>query len=372
MPSRWLRLTVALIAVVALGWFAARKVTARDDRPAAAESAVAERRVFASSVTAIGTIKPQVGAEVRVGSRISGRVRRLTANIGDAVRRGQVIAELETEELDAAVAERRAELEVADAEIAAAGARIKLAAVELARQEQLERQGVASQAEADLARERHGAAVAYERSAEAARTRAEAALEQALVQRSFATLHAPIGGVVASVATQEGETVAAGLNAPTFLTIVDLARLQVDTYVDEVDIGKIRVGQRATFSVDAFPARDFAGTVFAIYPTATIQDNVVKYIAAVRIQDGIGALRPEMTANVRIELDAREVLAVPVRAVRRVDGRSVVYVGDAARPEPRPVRVGWRDGAFVEITDGLGAGERVLLDVAAPGGAAPR
>jgi RND family efflux transporter MFP subunit len=333
---------------------------------------MAERRVFASTVAAIGTVKPQVGAEVKVGSRISGRVRRLNANIGDAVRRGQVIAELETEELDALVAERRADLEVAEADIAAAAARIQLAAAELRRLEQLERTGVAAQADADLARERHAAAVAFETSARAARTRAQAGLEQAEVQRSFTVLHAPIAGVVASVATQEGETVAAGLNAPTFLTIIDLNRLQVDTYVDEVDIGKVRVGQKVSFTVDAYPARDFTGSVVAIYPNATIQDNVVKYIAAVRIADGHGALRPEMTANVRIALEEREVLAVPVRAVRRVDGRSVVYVGDAARPEARPVRIGWRDGNFVEVVEGLSAGERVLLDVTAPSTGAPR
>jgi RND family efflux transporter MFP subunit len=362
-PYQWI---VAILTVAVIGWLILRCASARDDASAPAESAAVERRVFASTVAAIGTVKPQIGAEVKVGSRISGRVRRLNANIGDAVRRGQVIAELETEELDALIAERSAEVQVAEAEVGAAAARIQLAAVELSRQEHLERQGVATNAEADLARERNGAALAYELAARAALVRAQAALEQMKVQRSFTTLHAPIAGVVASVATQEGETIAAGLNAPTFLTIVDLRRLQVDTYVDEVDIGKVKVGQRATFMVDAFPARDFTGTVAAIYPTATIQDNVVKYIAAVRIDDADGVLRPEMTANVRLELEAREVLAVPVRAVRRVDGRSVVYVGDPARPEARAVRVGWRDWGFVEITEGLQAGERVLLDVTPP------
>ncbi len=364
MRARWIQLTVAALAVMVLGWFAIRHAFARNEGVGDVQSAIVERRTFASTVAAIGTVKPQIGAEVRVGSRISGRVRRLNANIGDAVRRGQVIAELETEELDALVAERRAALDVAEAEIGAAGARLQLALAELERQEQLEKQQVAAQADADLARERHRAAVANDLATRAARTRAQAALEQAQVQRTFATLSAPITGVVASVATQEGETIAAGLNAPTFLTIVDLSRLQVDTYVDEVDIGKVRVGQRATFTVDAFPARDFAGAVSAIYPTATIQDNVVKYIAAVRIDDAGGVLRPEMTANVHLELEAREVLAVPVLAVRRVDGQNIVYVGDSARPEARPVRIGWRDGGLVEITDGLQAGERVLLDFA--------
>jgi HlyD family secretion protein len=188
------------------------------------------------------------------------------------------------------------------------------------------------------------------------------------VDRSFTVLRSPIGGVVASVATQEGETVAAGLNAPTFVTVVDLERLQVNAYVDEVDIGKVATGQRAVFTVDAFPARDFSGRVAAIYPTATIQDNVVKYVVALDI-DGeyAGLLRPEMTASVRIELDARTVLAVPVRAIRQDAGRSVVHVVNGDRPEVRPVRVGWRDGPWAEVTDGLVEGERILLNAPASG-----
>jgi len=183
------------------------------------------------------------------------------------------------------------------------------------------------------------------------------------VDRSFTVLRSPIAGVVASVATQEGETVAAGLNAPTFVTVVDLERLQVNAFVDEVDIGKIQTGQRAAFTVDAFPGRDFHGRVAAIYPTATIQDNVVKYIVAIDIDRPYeGPLRPEMTASVRIDLETRTVLAVPTRAIRQDAGRSVVHVLANEGREVRPVRVGWRDGPWAEITEGLAEGERILLN----------
>jgi len=242
-------------------------------------------------------------------------------------------------------------------------------------------------ATADAARDRHAVAKAElesarrtleliraghtegRKQAEADVDRARAALESATVDRAFTVLTAPIAGVVASVATQEGETVAAGLNAPTFVTIVDLERLQVNAYVDEVDIGKIEDGQSATFTVDAFPARDFKGRVAAIYPTATIQDNVVKYIVALDIDDEYaGLLRPEMTASVRIDLDQRTVLAVPTRAIRQEGGRSVVHVvADGGGTEARPVRVGWRDGPWAEITEGLAEGDRILLDAPAAG-----
>jgi len=384
------------VVVLALGaWLAA------GDRAGGAdfETVVVERRGFATTVAAIGAVKPQIGAEVRVGSRISGRVQQLRSNIGDPVAKGQVIAELETAELDALIAQRRAELKLAqsrqaeaqtlspealgraEAEVARFEATAKLAAEEWERQQLLLARNVATRVEADAARERHLVAQAQLESArrslelvrtgsteqrvqsEAEHERAQAALQSALVDRSFTVITAPIAGIIASVSTREGETVAAGLSAPTFVTIVDLDRLQVEAYVDEVDIGKVQVGQNAVFTVDAFPARDFEGRVSAIYPSATIQDNVVKYVVALAIDGEYGGLlRPEMTASVRIRLDARNALAIPTRAVRRADGQSVVYVLVDGRPRARTVRLGWRDGPWVEVVEGLARAERVLLD----------
>jgi multidrug efflux pump subunit AcrA (membrane-fusion protein) len=393
-------LAAALVVVGLLAWL--RAGDSEEEASDASEVVVVAPRTFSTTVVAIGAVKPRIGSEVRVGSRISGRVWKLRANIGDRVKQGQVIAELETAELDALIAQRRAELKLADAKLAAFAtlspeeeararadvkrlqAEVTLTVEELARQQALLERKLVPRATADAARDRHAAAEAAlesahrtlewlraghtegRRQAEADVERARAALESAEVDRSFTVLRSPIEGVVASVATQEGETVAAGLNAPTFVTIVDLERLQVNAYVDEVDIGKVATGLRAVFTVDAFPARDFTGRVAAIYPTATIQDNVVKYIVALDI-DGqyVGLLRPEMTASVRIELDERTVLTVPVRAIRQDAGRSVVHVIKGDRPEVRPVRVGWRDGPWAEITNGLAEGERILLDAPA-------
>src|SRR5688500_13037362 len=235
----------ALALVVALGaWLGS------DDpaSPGSRETVVAEKRAFASTVAAIGAVKPQIGAEVRVGSRVSGRVRRLRANIGDRVRKGDVIAEIETADFDALVAQRRAEVDLATARLAALDtispheiaraesdvarfeATAKLAAEEAERQQGLLRERVSSKAEADAAQERGAVAqaqlVSARRALDRARggrgeqrkqavaevARARAALESAVVDRSFTIITSPIDGVVASVATQEGETVAAGLN----------------------------------------------------------------------------------------------------------------------------------------------------------------
>jgi macrolide-specific efflux system membrane fusion protein len=393
------RSAMLLGGVVALALLVAWIRSGTRESGVSGETVRVERRRFASAVVAIGAVRPQIGAEVKVGSRISGRVRRLRANIGDAVERGQILAELETEELDALMSQRRAELDLADArlqalerlspeEIARAEADVarfeasaKLAAEEWNRQQSLLRERVATAAEAEAARERHlvaqaqrdaalralelarASSVSQRKQAEAEVARARAALESARVDRSFATITAPIAGIVASVATQEGETVAAGLSAPTFVTVVDLARLQVNAYVDEVDIGKVAVAQSAYFTVDAFPSHEFEGKVTALYPNATIQDNVVKYVVAISIaSDPDRRLRPEMTTSVRIQLAPRSVLAVPVRAVGRDSGRSQVHVLVDGRLEPREVRLGWREGAWAEVVHGLREGEQVLLD----------
>lgn len=369
-----------------------------------AGTVIVEERDFTTTVSAIGAVKPQIGAEVRVGSRISGRVQRLRANIGDRVERGQVIAELETEELDALIAERRAEFEMAEAKLAAVQslspfeiaqaeadvdgfeATAKLASEAWERQQVLLREGFISPAEAEAAYERHEVSRAQLesalravqlvrtgtdeqlRQAEADVERVGASLQRARVDRSFTVILSPIAGVVASVSTQEGETVAAGLSAPTFVTVVDLKRLQVDAYVDEVDIGKVSIGQSVLFTVDAFPARDFEGHVSAIYPSATIQDNVVKYVVAVDI-DGeyAGLLRPEMTASVGIRMEARTALTVPTRAIRRRDGGSVVYLLQSGEAHVIAIRLGWRDGPWAEVVEGLAEGDHILLDPPTPG-----
>ncbi|MEA2063804.1 MAG: efflux RND transporter periplasmic adaptor subunit [Gemmatimonadota bacterium] len=361
------------------------------------------RRDFTSTVFATvfatGVVRAQVGAEVLVGARTSGRVERLHTNIGDLVQKGDLIAELEKKELEATVAQRQAELsmarasltslerlfpkevEKAEADVAKWEATVVLARKDLARKSDLVEEDLAAESDLDQAREQLAVAgaelaaarkalevttVAYEENIKLAHLGVEsagAALDNAKAQLGYTTITAPIPGVIASVATQEGETVAAGLNAPTFVTIIDLNRLQVDAYVDEVDIGKIQPGQRASFSVEAFPARDFEGEVLAIYPKAVIQDNVVNYDVVIGItQPYEGLLRPEMTASVTIYLKNKvNVLALPVMAVLREGGRNVVYLPAEGRPQRREIEVGWQDNMWIEVASGLEEGQEVLL-----------
>ena len=398
---RRLLLLASLAGVVAItAWWFRPQGTAADSAVPQASAAVV-RRDFAASVLATGAVQPQIGAEVRVGARISGKVERLLANIGDAVGKGQVVAELEKADLQAVVLQRQAELSLAEAKQAAvqsllpkeiekahldvdeSQATYALAEKVLGRTRQLHDRKMISDDELDQAEERYAVAqssvaaarkmlelaetryVEDLRQAKAEVQRTRSALKNAEVQLSYATITAPIDGVIASVSTEEGETVAAGMQAPTFVTIIDLQRLQVDAYVDEVDIGKVKVGQRAMFTVDAFPETDFEGRVSAIYPKAVIQDNVVNYDVVVDIETPYhGRLRPEMTASVTIFLDRRQdVLAVPSAAVQREQGKTIVYVVKSGKPEPRDIKVGWRDGKWIEVVSGLEEGQSVLVEL---------
>jgi len=353
--------TAAAVLGVASAWAAqafVRSPHRGTASPAAGEVARASRRDLEAVAKATGVVRPVTGAEVRVGSRASGVVERLLVRIGDPVRRGQLLAELDTAEL-------RARRDQAAAALASARAVLAFAAADGGRRRLLALAAAASRADLELGE--RAAAVSEARVAEA-----RAAVALADTQLGQARIVAPIDGVISSVSTQEGETVSAALAAPTFVTIVDLDRLEVWAYVDETDIGRIRVGQAARFTVDTFPDRAFEGAVAAVYPRAEIRDNVVNYVVVVRFPPPADrVLKPEMTASVSIVLERRPgVLLVPRRAVRSEGGRTVVLVQDGERVTARPVVVGRRDEVSCEIVEGLREGEAVLVAAASPG--APR
>jgi RND family efflux transporter MFP subunit len=339
---------VVTIPLVLLG----RAAASRDGEASNGRDLVrVTRRTLSSNVRATGVVKPRIGAEVKVGSRASGVVERLHVRIGDQVERGRLLAELDTREL-------RARRDQAQAALDSAEATLAFARAERTRKRALAQAQLVSAADLDVAE--RGQAVALQQRAEAA-----ASLEYARTQLGYARISAPIAGVVSSVATQEGETVAASLAAPTFVTLIDLARLEVWAYVDETDIGRVRAGQSARFTVDTYPGEEFEGRVTAIYPQAEIRDNVVDYVTVVTFDaPRERTLRPEMTAAVRIAIESREnVLTLPRRAVRRDQGRTYVLT---AAGEKRWVSVGSRDEADYEIAEGLREGDQVLLGESRP------
>jgi RND family efflux transporter MFP subunit len=308
----------------------------------------AGRATLTESTIAIGTVKPKTGAEVKVGSQISGVVAELKVNIGDTVSRGQILALLDSTEWRARVAALKADL-------ASAVAEEEYARNELARFERLQDLTPPLQIE----NTRRNVKVK-----EAAVARTRASLAQAETQLGYTVIRAPVAGTIASVSTYQGETVAASFSAPTFVTIVDLKRLEVQSYVDETDIGKVHAGQRVGIRVDAYPGQELAGIVQAIYPKAQLINNVVNYVVIIDIVNAAGLLiRPEMTAHVTFILEQKEgVVSIPRKALLREGGQTLVVVQQGDQWRERSVKVGLQTPESVEIVSGLREGETIVAD----------
>lgn len=317
--------------------------------PHASTAVQVEQIEVENEITSTGTIQPAVGAQVDVGPRISGVLEKLFVRVGEKVEKGQLLAELDHEMLDLAVRQAESSLEEARVEE-------KLLRDQAARRRSLAAKGLITAEELEEA----------STSAELAHTRVarlEVDRDAAVVNRTFAQIHAPIAGTVIGVATQEGETVAASFAVPTFVTIVDLERLQVEAYVDEIDIGRVANGQSVQFTVDAYPGEEFSGELRAVVPKAVVRDNLVYYTVVIEIASGdLTKLRPQMTASVNIKTgDSSQALVLPVEAIRTdVDGQTYVLVAPGGGR--RDVFVGEQLGRLARIRGGVNMGEEVLVD----------
>jgi macrolide-specific efflux system membrane fusion protein len=349
-----------LVAIVAASLWAGSAIRRTDTSSAGSAStyrtASVQRRDIRSTVLATGVIRPMVGAEVQVGSRVSGILQTLNVSIGDKVQPGQVLARLDPTESQARLDQANAALETAEVED-------RFAQIDLNRARELREQAVIPQSELDIAERRSQLAAAN-------LSQARANALSARIQLEYTVIRAPVSGVVASVSTQVGETVAASFASPTFVTIIDLDRLEIWAYVDETDIGRVEVGQAAVFTVDTYLDTDFTGVVTAIQPKAEIVDNVVNYVTLIEIgPTGGRTLRPEMTATVNILLEGREgVLTLPNGAVRRDSEGIYALVEDATGPQRRAIRTGHRGSDFTEVLEGLQEGDVVLVGSVPNGG----
>ncbi len=310
----------------------------------------AKHRDLSSFVLATGIVRPRVGAEVAAGSRVSGILSKLHCDVGSQVKSGELLAELDPTEFEAVCRNAEAVLENAIAERDYAHAFFN-------RQKKMGKT-IVSADEIDLAERTYRVTKAKVKQAEASR-------QSAMIQLGYTKIVAPIAGVVASVSTQVGETVQASFSAPTFVTIIDLDRLEVWAYVDETDIGRIQVGQLSTFTVDTYMGTEFVGKVSAIYPKAEVRDNVVNYVVIIEVLEKHGKiLRPEMTATVKIALEAgKDVLCVPNGAIRTdAEGAYVMMRDSSGGTVRRSVVLGFRGRGFTEIASGLADKERVLIE----------
>lgn len=347
--KRWLVVSILLITTAGYAYWYYPEKNQQAEQPNRLTARIGLGSMT-KTVIATGVIRPMVGAEVNVGSRISGTVISLLVEVGDEVETGQLLAELD----DAALL---AEVERVSAEVALATPRVELAKSILERRQRLSSQGLSSDEDLDTAL--RDLAVAQ---AELAVSNAR--LRSVEIILGYSRITAPIRGVVAEVTTREGETVAADFSAPTFVTILDLDRLEVLAYVDETDIGRVETGQKATFSVDTYPGINFEATVNAIQPKAEIQGSVVNYVVRLDFKWVAGyTLRPEMTAHIRLVVaEGEDTLTAPRNSIRRRDGRQYVVVQHENEWVEADVKTGWRSENKVEILNGVKQGDVVELN----------
>jgi len=309
-------IVVVLVAGAGVGVYAWAPWAAKQRAPIAFETAKVDQGPIAARVTATGTLAPRNA--VQVGVQVSGRVLELHADWNDRVKAGDLIARLEPQTFEAQVAQAKANLAVAKANLHQAEAESREAQRQLGRLTELRKRDLISASEADTA----GTRAATTRSVIAARKaqveQAEASLSQADLALGYTFIHSPVDGVVLQRSVDVGQTVAASFQSPILFTIAeDLARMQIDTSVAEGDVGRITQDMAATFSVDAFSGRSFAGMVRQVRNSPTSVQGVVTYNAVIDVANDDLALKPGMTANVTFVTRAiPQAIRIPNAALR--------------------------------------------------------
>ena len=329
MKSRRLIVFILLAAILG-GGFAAYRYFLADGAAPTYKFAAIESGPITASVAATGTLNPVVA--VQVSSQISGQIREILVDFNSTVKAGQLIAQLAPETYEHRVRQAEADLEAARATVAVQQAEIYRAKVNLAdaerdhqRKQSLVAKNYISSAELDKAQTTLEAAKAQMRVVEAQATNSaalvrqrEAQLGQARVDLGRTEIRAPVDGIVIKKSVEPGQTVAVSLQAPEMFVIArNLTDMQVETAIDEADVGRLQVAQEATFTVDAFPGKRFKGTVMQVRKAAQVVSNVVSYTVVVSAANPDLILLPGMTANVRIVTAQKEkVLKVANAALR--------------------------------------------------------
>ncbi len=276
----------------------------------------AESGDITATVTASGRLNAV--SVVEVGTQVSGTIQEIYVDYNAPVRAGQLIAQLDPAVLRSQLIESRATLEVAEAGVGSAGASLVDAERKLKRNKELYSRKLISQSEYEDAETDVLLKRAQLQEAKARVTQAKAAVERAQTNLDYTRITSPVDGVIVSRKVDVGQTVAASFQTPTLFSIArDLTRMQIDTSVDEADIGRVAEGQNVEFTVDAFPEERFGGKVVQVRIAPETTDNVVTYTVVIHVDNADLRLKPGMTANVSIKTGTRTgVLKIPTAALR--------------------------------------------------------
>jgi len=348
------------------------------------ETAKITRGGLTVTVSATGTLQP--GNKVDVGTEVSGKVDQILVDSNDRVKQGQLMAVINTDTVRAQLEQYRATLAQGRAALATARATVQQNQAKRDRYRNLSASGAASTQDLQTAEADYARALASVAEAEGRIQSAQAQISNSQTQMAKAQVTAPIDGVVLSRSVSVGQTVQASFSAPVLFTLAsDLSVMQLSIEIDEADIGTVQEGQKATFTVDAFPNRKFNAQLVTLFNSSKTTNNVVTFPGSLLVDNRSLLLRPGLTATAEILVaEVKNALLVPNAALRftpppaalrnqtppavakapdgKQSGRVWVMVGD--RPEHRDVVLGRSDGLVTELLSGkLVVGDTVLTDI---------
>lgn len=370
MKRKILYAIAALCVIILIVFFATRK----GERQKEGELFTVKRSSVVYSTEQTGIIKAQVGAIVKVGTRATGTLNRLKFQVGDYVKKGDLIVEIDDREILANIRNAEAAVEQQRRDLEAKRAQDLYNQTNYEREQRLLAKEYTTKDSVEKAKRELDVSRAQVELGKAKVREAQEKLKALKVSHSYTKIYAPISGYISSVATQEGETVVSGLSAPNLITIIDPTKLEMWIYVDETDIGRVKPGLKVEYWVDAYRDKLYRGVIDRIYPQPEIKENIVYYLAIVKIDPNDAlTLKPEMTSHVRIVIEEKaNVIVVPNGAIRFEDRKNVVYVRSKGKTIRQEIVPGVRDQSYTEIISGLTVGQQVVVPSMAPAANKPQ
>lgn len=361
---------IILIIALAAGFF----VLKSDNGEPKYRTEPASRGDIVEAVTASGTLNAVT--TILVGTQVSGTVKEIYVDFNSPVKTGQLIARIDPATFEAQLEQAKANLLMAKANLAKSKASLDDSARTLERTKQLSAKNLVAKSDMDTALTNYDTAKALLGASAAQVSQADAALKLAEINLKYTGILSPVDGVVISRNVDVGQTVAASFQTPTLFTIAqDLTKMQIDTNVNEADIGRVRLGQNVVFTVDAYPDASFKGSVLQIRNAPIIVQNVVTYDVVIKVDNPDLKLKPGMTANASIIIAERKnALRAPNSALRfrmndkpqkgkNADFGAGVWVQDGPKPRRVKITAGISDGGFTEIVSGdVKEGQELIVE----------
>ena len=396
---------ILLIAVVVAGYYIYTKSKeAEKSKVVVYKTEKVKRGEIKDIINATAIVKTRVNAYLKIGTRTTGLVQKMFIDIGDYVKKGQLIAIIDQREFKKDIQKIKSQIQKAEnkleqinqlypVKIKEAEKNLKTAEAEyefanwkFQREKELLKEGFTTKQDFEVAKRElktkeaklklaeetlKKLKVEYETEKKLAQDDIkilQKELEKAKIRLSYTEIYSPIDGIVSNVVAREGETLVAGLQAGELVTILKPDRLEIQIFVDETDIGKVKSGQKVVYYVDAFPDRIFTGKITKIYPEPIVKQNIVYYLAIVPVKkDYARYLRPEMTVYTKIIAGIKKnAVIIPNSAVRFEKGKQYVYVIKNGKPQIRYIKTGWIDEKYTEVVEGLKEGEVIAVKFTAP------